>query len=117
MAREVRIITWCDHCLAENGDQVDASEYSGLNSAGIKVEVDLCAECAEAFITPALSTFDAYGRESVKPKKRKPRVETPAPNGGECPECGKAFTTKQSLGMHRWRAHNIPGEGKEKKAS
>lgn len=117
MAREVRIMTWCDHCAAEEGTQVEASEFTGLNSAGAKVEIDLCAECAESFIVPALSAFDAYGRDAVKPKKRKTRTESPAPNGGSCPDCGNTFTTKQSLGMHRWRAHGIPGQGKDKKAS
>jgi hypothetical protein len=116
MAREVQIMTWCDHCLNEENLQVEGMTYVGLNSAGARVEIDLCAECAESFLTPALSALDAYGRDEPKPKRRK-RVESPAPAGGQCPDCDKTFPTKQALGMHRWRAHNVPGEGKGKKSA
>ena len=111
MAREVQIITWCDHCLAE-GQQVDAAEYAGLNTAGVRVLVDLCEECLATYINPALEVLDNFGRGEPKASSHR-RHNTPTT--GPCPECGKEFASTQSLGMHRWRKHGVASPHRNKK--
>jgi len=111
VAREVQIITWCDRCLTE-GQQVNATEYAGLNSTGVRVLVDLCEECQTNYVAPALDVFDTFGRSEPKTAHQR-RHNTPTT--GPCPECGKEFSSTQSLGMHRWRKHGVPSQHRNKK--
>lgn len=118
MAREVQIMTWCDHCLAADNENVAGSERVGINSAGVQVVIDLCDDCAEAFIQPALSTFDAYGR--TEPKKRKSRKVTPSVvDGVPCdqPGCDRVLNSLQALGMHKYRSHGIASPHRKTKSA
>lgn len=113
MAREVQIITWCDRCLSE-GLQVNATEFAGVNTAGMRVLVDLCDDCLIKYMSPALAVLDTFGRAEAK-APHATRRSGPAP--GPCPECHKEFASSQSLGMHRWRKHGIPSEHRKPKKS
>ena len=111
MAREVQIITWCDYCLTEDKHN-PADEYVGLNSAGVRVLVDLCEEHAQEFIQPVQELLDNHGRTEKKTRSHT-KAQTPRPDRkvtpalGPCSECGREFHSAQSLGMHRWRKHGI----------
>jgi hypothetical protein len=124
MAREVQILTWCDNCLATDGSQVEATEQVGLNSNGIRVLIDLCEPCVEALLLPAMLTFDAYGRNEPKPKRKSPKAsaakaevpktETSGDHLCEVEGCGRSFEKAQALGMHRFRAHGIESPHRNK---
>jgi len=108
MAREVQIVTWCDQHLSE-GQHTPGSEYAGLNSAGVRVILDLCEEHAQEFIKPTLVVFDAHGRIEAKPERtpRSSRTRKQSEATDPCPDCGAMFGTVQAMGMHRWRKHGI----------
>ena len=104
MAREVRIVVWCDRCL-ERGDHTEAAGRTGMNSNGATVMVDLCDECYHEVTAPFVALLDAYGTTQKQTRKRKPSEPVP------CPECGRVFKTGQGTVMHRVRAHGYTSPG------
>lgn len=113
MAREVSITIWCDRHMAK-GEHLPAAEYAGLSTVGVKVLVDLCEECADEVLKPALTVLDRFGREQVKSKKKIAPTSSTTPRSGDvpCPSCDRHFTTNQGLAMHRHHAHKEELEAK-----
>jgi len=112
MAREVKIVTWCDSCL-EMGKHVEADEHPGLNSAGARVVVDLCDDHFDEYLVSALAVLDTHGRTEGKAPRAARKVTVAL---GPCPECDREFHSAQALGMHRWRKHGIPSQNKKNAA-
>lgn len=126
MAREIRVITWCDMCQDENADAIAADDALTVESeaqprpmateAGRIVTVDLCSDHAE----PLRAIYDLAARHGVtpdenaaKPKRRKSSTTATTPGlsvvpdahvaQASCPLCGDPMSRRGST--HLKNAH------------
>lgn len=104
MAREVTIKSWCDICLRESDQRVDAVWTQPIALGGPAKNLDLCAGHAEDLLAPLERALHSYGVEvGAKP----PIHQRSRPGKGEhpCPACGKEYTYRNSLTSHTLRVH------------
>lgn len=112
MAKEIRVIAWCDGNHDED-DRVQADNSVTLAfGRGKPRTVDLCDPCNKELIHPVMELFGTYGVVGdgsietglgVKPKSKGGLMRhAPAP---PCPECGHQAPTRSALGQHLKNQH------------
>lgn len=105
MAREVTISSWCDICLREEDQRVEAVWLQSIALGEAKKNLDLCNRHAEELLVPLARYLDLYG---VGVEAKPPIHERARPGKGEhlCPACEKPYTYRTSLTSHTLRVHN-----------
>jgi hypothetical protein len=98
-------LTWCDQCLAEKDEEVQAASmppYDGM-------QVDLCSEHA-APVMAARNVYATYGSTGSRHTLRPSTVQKAGKAGAAtCPQagCGAVLNGRQSLAAHARQIHGM----------
>lgn len=110
MATRMDLTYLCDHCGREHKTQEEVYRYvveipTGTRKKIVRVEMDLCFECAEVFEQfysntwrPEVTGIREPIRVTVKEKKS-------AFTSTTCKECGFEAKSLSGLGVHTVRKH------------
>lgn len=108
MATELVTRIWCDIHLTDKDEHEPATTYTWD-----KRQLDLCDDCAGP-ILEVLRLFSDYGSDGKRTRAPKGKGGAPVgtkhaqpgdPDAVTCPDCGKAFKNKGSLGSHGRHVH------------
>lgn len=124
MAREHKIVYWCDVCLAAEDRYVDGKEHTFSVDRGKEKVLTVCPTHEEQFVTPFLAAFEEYSIDNPDAKSKAVRSSRPAAAAaptlepGErtpCPICSELGVRQKSGGMknietlvvHMNRSHGL----------
>lgn len=119
MAREHKIITWCDPCIQEE-TYTEGTEFTFSVGVGKPKVISVCTPKHDKLVKQFIELLDTYGIEN--PDSRKALKKTAPGNGGanptkidprECTLCQtlglprKDLKNAQSQAMHHNRSHGV----------
>jgi hypothetical protein len=102
MATELITHTLCDRHLQDKDERVPATQYTSTSG----MLVDLCDDCAGP-LAAAEAVFQAYGSQGRRARAPRKQAQAGDPGAITCPDCGKTYNTRNSLGAH---ARNVHGK-------
>lgn len=112
MAKEVRVLQWCDECMAID-ERTPVVWENEVQIGSVTKLLELCNEHAEPWRRAEIA-LTRYGSDLPKPRPRHPSEQPQrakkegdgrgAPNI-PCPACGEQKDTRHAISEHARRAH------------
>jgi len=97
-------LTWCDRHLQDKDEEVPAEQFHWGNQ-----HVDLCEECAGPVLEAAelFTKYGSDGKRTPPPQIRTVKKAQAAQKDerATCPECGREYLNRGSLGSHARQIH------------